>query len=140
MPTELVERPLLLRMGKLPLDFSPPCSAVTAASPAARWLTRQRLCCQRKKIGKLRPIKMGEFLFVNQHQVVRCEALRVHQVSVYPAPAKGRRSHGGERLLLFGDAEWAFPADTVVTFATNRGTGQGDVLGAVQSALVLGRA
>ena len=27
-----------------------------------RWLTRTRLCWQRKKSGKLRPIKMGEFI------------------------------------------------------------------------------
>ena len=30
--------------------------------PAARWLTRTRLCWQRKKNGKPRAIKMGEFL------------------------------------------------------------------------------
>ena len=28
----------------------------------ARWLTRTRLCWQRKKTGKPRPVKMGEFL------------------------------------------------------------------------------
>ena len=58
--------------------------------PAARWLTRTRLCWQRKKNGKLRPIKMGELLrsanakrLVNQHQVIpRSKVVRMHQWSM----------------------------------------------------------
>ena len=55
--------------------------------PAARWLTLTRLCWQRKKNGKPRPIKMGEFLrsayakrLVNQHHVLlRSKVLRMHR-------------------------------------------------------------
>ena len=56
-------------------------------SPAARWLTRARLCWQRKKNGKQLPNKMEELLrsayakqLANPHQVFfRSKALRVHQ-------------------------------------------------------------
>ena len=56
-------------------------------SDAARWLTRTRLCWQRKKNNKPRPIKMGEFLLscyakrvVNTHRVrLRTTFLGMHQ-------------------------------------------------------------
>ena len=63
-------------------------SAGSAGSlpPAARWLTRTRLCWQRKKNGKPRPVKIGELLrsaYAKQHQVkLRTKALHVHQWSV----------------------------------------------------------
>ena len=60
------------------------------SASAARWLTRTRLCWQRKKNGKLRPIKMGEFLrsayakrLVNLSQVhLRTKTLHMHQWGV----------------------------------------------------------
>ena len=64
------------------------CRIFAGALPsAARWLTRTRLCWQRKKNGKPKPIKMGELLrsayakrLVNQHQVtLRSKVLRMHQ-------------------------------------------------------------
>ena len=57
------------------------CRISAAALPsAARWLTRTRLCWQRKKDGKPRPMKMMELLLVHQHQVIlRSKVLRAHQ-------------------------------------------------------------
>ena len=70
-----------------------PCSAGSppARSPRPpRGLTRTRLCWQRKKHGKPRPVKMGDILrsayaqrLVNQHQVIpRSKVLRMHQWSI----------------------------------------------------------
>ena len=162
--------------------------------PAARWLTRTRLCWQRKKNGKPRPIKIGEFLrsayakrLVNLAQVhLRTKTLHMHQWGVsLPGACEALCHWRGtiEPLVLngtleplvaadldlvnmFGNAEWPhiraalrthFPeasswtewqhqSDSVTTlpcgrtFSTDRGAEQGDVLGTIQSALVLGDA
>ena len=161
--------------------------------PAARWLTRTRLCWQRKKNGKPCPIKMGEFLrsayakcLVNLSQVhLRTKTLHMHQWGVNLPGACEALCHWRstiEPLVLngtleplvaadldlvnmFGNAEWPhiralrthFPetsswtewqhqSDSVTTlpsgreFSTDRGAEQGDVLGTIQSALVLGDA
>ena len=77
-----------------PLSLPHALLALVLNTSAARWLTRTRLCCQRKKNGKLRPIKMEELLRsafakwpVNPHQVIlRSKVLRMHQwASVCPA-------------------------------------------------------
>ena len=73
-----------VRICRGPRSFFPPPPC--ARRPTAI-RTCTRLCWQRKKNGKTRPIKMGEFLcsanarrLVNQHHVVlRSKALRMHQ-------------------------------------------------------------
>ena len=150
-----------------------------ALPPAARWLTRTRLCWQRKKNGKPRPIKMGEFLrsayakrLVNLSQVhLRTKTLHMHQWGVnLPGACEALCHWRGtiEPLVLngtleplvaadldlvnmFGNAEWPhiraalcthFPEASAWTEwqhqSTDRGAEQGDVLGTIQSALVLG--
>ena len=148
----------------------------------------------RKKSGKPRPIKMGEFLrsayakrLVNLTQVhLRTKTLHMHQWGVnLPGACEALCHWRGtiEPLVLngtlepvvagdldlvnmFGNAEWPdiraalrthFPeasawtewqhqSDSVTTlpssraFSTDRGAEQGDVLGTIQSALVLGDA
>ena len=177
---------------RCPLLF---CRISAGALPlAARWLTRTRLCWQRKKNGKPRPIKMGEFLrsayakrLVNLSQVhLRTKTLHMHQWGVNLPGACETLCHWRgtiEPLVLngtleplvaadldfvnmFGNDEWPhiraalrthFPeasswtewqhqSDSVTTlpsgreFSTDRGAEQGDVLGTIQSALVLGDA
>ena len=156
-----------------------------ALPPAARWLTRTRLCWQRKKNGKPRPIKMGEFLrSAYAKRLVRTKTLHMHQWGVnLPGACEALCHWRGtiEPLVLngtleplvaadldlvnmFGNAEWPhiraalrthFPeasswtewqhqSDSVTTlpsgreFSTDRGAEQ--VLGTIQSALVLGDA
>ena len=88
-----------------PTRSTPLCQPSSAESrpPAALWLTR--LCWQRKKSGKPRPIKMGELLrspyaehLVNQFQValLRSTASRMHQ---WCAAKLHVTEAGGERLL-----------------------------------------
>ena len=101
---------------------------------AARWLTRTRLCWQRKKNGKPRPIKMGELLrsayakrLVNQQQVIlRSKVLRMHQWGIsLPGACEGLCRWRGtieplaangtleplvavdlDLVNMFGNAEW----------------------------------
>ena len=194
--TDLLNVPRRIHANKIHAALSELFRRISAGSlpPAARWLTRTRLCWQRKKNGKPRPIKMGEFLrsayakrLVNLSQVhLRTKTLRMHQWGVnLPGACEALCHWRGtiEPLVLngtieplvaadldlvnmFGNAEWPriraalrthFPeasswtewqhqSDSVTTlpsgceFSTDRGAEQGDVLGTIQSALVLGDA
>ena len=192
--TDLLNVPRRVHANKIHVAVSALCR-ISAGSlpPAARWLTRTRLCWQRKKNGKPWPFKMGELLrsayaerLVNQQQVVlRSKALRMHQCGISLLGACERRCHRRgtiEPMVANGSLElvaaiwnlltclatlsgrasvrlcarisqrpWPGPLGgtsltlvislpTGATFATNRGAEQGDVLGTIQSALVLGRA
>ena len=194
--TDLLNVPRRIHANKIHAALSALFSRISAGSlpPAARWLTRTRLCWQRKKNGKPRPIKMGEFLrsayakrLVNVSQVhLRTKTLHMHQWGVnLPGACEAFCHWRGtiEPLVLngtleplvaadldlvniFGNAEWPhiraalrthFPeasswtewqhqSNSVTTlpsgreFSTDRGAEQGDVLGTIQSALVLGDA
>ena len=61
--TDLLNVPRRVHANKIHAALSALFCRISAGSlpPAARWLTRTRLCWQRKKNGKPRPIKMGEF-------------------------------------------------------------------------------
>ena len=194
--TDLLNVPRRIHANKIHAALSALFCRISAGTlpPAARWLTRTRLCWQRKKNGKPRPIKMGEFLrsayakrLVNLSQVhLRTKTLRMHQWGVnLPGACEALCHWRGtiEPLVLngtieplvaadldlvnmFGNAEWPhiraalrthFPeasswtewqhqSNSVTTlpsgceFSTDRGAEQGDVLGTIQSALVLGDA
>ena len=194
--TDLLNVPRRIHANKIHAALSALFCRISAGTlpPAARWLTRTRLCWQRKKNGKPRPIKMGEFLrsayakrLVNLSQVhLRTKTLRMHQWGVnLPGACEALCHWRGtiEPLVLngtleplvaadldlmnmFGNAEWPhiraalrthFPeasswtewqhqSDSVTTlpsgraFSTDRGAEQGDVLGTIQSAPVLGDA
>ena len=194
--TDLLNVPRRIHANKIHAALSALFCRISAGSlpPAARWLTRTRLCWQRKKNGKPRPIKMGEFLrsayakrLVNLSQVhLRTKTLHMHQWGVnLPGACEALCHWRGtiEPLVLngtleplvaadldlvnmFGNAEWPhiraalrthFPeasswtewqhqSNSVTTlpsgreFSTDRGAEQGDVLGTIQSALVLGDA
>ena len=62
--TDLLNVPRRIHANKIHAALSALFCRISAGTlpPAARWLTRTRLCWQRKKNGKPRPIKMGEFL------------------------------------------------------------------------------
>ena len=100
--TDLLNVPRRIHANKVHAALSALFCGISAGSlpPAARWLTRTRLCWQRKKNGKPRPIKMGEFLrsayakrLVNLSQVhLRTKTLRMHQWGGQPA--------GGVRSLV----------------------------------------
>ena len=87
--TDLLNVPRRIHANKIHAALSALFCRVSVGTlpPAARWLTRTRLCWQRKKNGKPRPIKMGEFLrsayakrLVNLSQVhLRTKTLHVHQ-------------------------------------------------------------
>ena len=93
------------------------------ALPAdARWITRTRLCWQRKKSGKPRPIKMGEFLrscyvkqLVHQHRVkLRQTCLGMHQWGIgLPGAVEALAHWRGtiEELIFAGDLEPMIAAD-----------------------------
>ena len=194
--TDLLNVPRRIHANKIHAALSALFCRISAGtlSPAARWLTRTRLCWQRKKNGKPRPIKMGEFLrsayakrLVNLSQVhLRTKTLHMHQWGVnLPGACEALCHWRGtiEPLVLngtleplvaadldlvnmFGNAEWPairgalrthfaeasawtewqHQSDSVTTlpfgraFSTDRGAEQGDVLGTIQSALVLGDA
>ena len=86
--TDMLSVPRRIHANKLHAALSAVFCRISAGTlpPAVRWLTRTRLCWQRKKNGKPRPIKMGELLrsayakrLVNQHQVtLRSKVLRMH--------------------------------------------------------------
>ena len=194
--TDLLNVPRRIHAFKIHAALSALFCRISAGSlpPSARWLTRTRLCWQRKKNGKPRPIKMGEFLrsayakrLVNLSQVhLHTKTLHMHQWGVnLPGACEALCHWRGtiEPLVLnstleplvaadldlvnmFGNAEWPhiraalrthFPeasswtewqhqSNSVTTlpssceFSTDRGAEQGDVLGTIQSVLVLGDA
>ena len=97
--TDLLNVPRRVHANKIHAALSALFCRISAGTlpPAARWLTRTRLCWQRKKNGKPRPIKMGEFLrsayakrLVNLAQVhLRTKTLHMHQWGVnLPGRAK----------------------------------------------------
>ena len=59
--TDLLNVPRRIHANKIHAALSALFCRISAGTlpPAARWLTRTRLCWQRKKNGKPRPIKMG---------------------------------------------------------------------------------
>ena len=88
----------------------------------ARWLTRTRLCWQRKKNNKPRPIKMGEFLrscyakrVVHSHRAkLRTAFLGMHQWGVgLPGSAEALSHWRGlvEELITVGALEPMIAAD-----------------------------
>ena len=89
--TDLLNVPRRVHANKIHAALSALFCRISAGTlpPAARWLTRTRLW-QRKKNGKPRPIKMGEFLrsayakrLVNLAQVhLRTKTLHMHQWGV----------------------------------------------------------
>ena len=90
--TDLLNVPRRVHANKIHAALSALFCRISAGTlpPAARWLTRTRLCWQRKKNGKPRPIKMGEFLrsayakrLVNLAQVhLRTKTLHMYQWGV----------------------------------------------------------
>ena len=100
--TDLLNVPRRIHANKIHAALSALFCRISAGTlpPAARWLTRTRLCWQRKKNGKPRPIKMDEFLrsayakrLVNLSQVhLRTKTVHMHQWGV--------NSAGGVRSLV----------------------------------------
>ena len=122
--TDLLNVPRRIHANKIHAALSALFSRISAGSlpPAARWLTRTRLCWQRKKNGKPRPIKTGEFLrsayakrLVNLSQVhLRTKTLHMHQWGVnLPGACEALCHWRGtiEPLVLNGTLEPLVAAD-----------------------------
>ena len=122
--TDLLNVPRRIHANKIHAALSELFRRISAGSlpPAARWLTRTRLCWQRKKNGKPRPIKMGEFLrsayakrLVNLSQVhLRTKTLHMHQWGVnLPGACEALCHWRGtiEPLVLNGTIEPLVAAD-----------------------------
>ena len=122
--TDLLNVPRRVHANKIHAALSALFCRISAGTlpPAARWLTRTRLCWQRKKNGKPRPIKMGEFLrsayakrLVNLAQVhLRTKTLHMHQWGVnLPGACEALCHWRGtiELLVLNGTLEPLVAAD-----------------------------
>ena len=122
--TDLLNVPRMVHANKIHAALSALFCRISAGTlpPAARWLTRTRLCWQRKKNGKPRPIKMGEFLrsayakrLVNLAQVhLRTKTLHMHQWGVnLPGACEALCHWRGtiEPLVLNGTLEPLVAAD-----------------------------
>ena len=129
--TDMLNEPGWVHANKIHAVLSALLCQISAGTlpSAARWLTRTRLCWQRKKIGKPSPTEMAELL-----RQTACESAPCHP------PIQGLTYSPVART------EWQHQPDSVTslttgaTFATNRDAEQGDVLGTIQSALVVGHA
>ena len=126
--TDLLNVPRRIHANKIHAALSALFRGISGGTlpPAARWLTRTRLCWQRKKNGKPRPIKMGEFLrsayakrLVNLSQVhLRTKTLHMHQWGVnLPGACEALCHWRGtiEPLVLNGTLEPLVAADLDLT-------------------------
>ena len=96
--------------------------AAKTLAPEMRWLTRTKLCWQRKKTGKPRPIKMGEFLrssYAKRYSAKNLPSIRrqmrpAHQWGIgIPGACEAMAHWRGavEECILSGDLEPAVAID-----------------------------